>query len=80
MASNPKGGKKNFLIEFTDVSDEEQNKIIRFIRDPSDHNLANKSKNLHCVVISYFYCKVKQDNYIQNMRVRLQLCFLKIYT
>ena len=75
MASKTKGGKKNFLIEFTDVSNEEQNKNIRFIRDPSHHNLADKSKNLHCVVISLFYHKDKQDNYIQNMRVRLQLCF-----
>jgi hypothetical protein len=80
MASKTKGGKKNFLLEFMDVSNEEQNKIVRFIRDPSDHNLVDTSKNLHCVVISLFYHKDKQDNYIQNMRASLKLCFLKIYT
>jgi hypothetical protein len=60
-----------------DVSNEEQNKIVRFIRDLSDHDLLDKSKNLHCVVISLSYRKDKQDNYIQNMRV---LFFKKIYT
>jgi hypothetical protein len=80
MASKTKGGEKKFLHEFTDVSNEERNKIVRFVKDPSDHNLAEKSKNLHCLVISLFYHKDKQDNYIQNMRVRLKLCFLEIYT
>jgi len=80
MASKTKGGEKKFLHEFTDVSNEERNKIVRFIRYLSDHNLADKSKNLHCLVISLFYHKDKQDNYIQNMRVRLKLCFLEIYT
>jgi len=28
MAYNPKGGKKNFLIEFTSVTNEERNNIV----------------------------------------------------
>jgi len=80
MASKTKGGKKNFLLEFMDLTNEERNKIVRFIKDLSDSTLADKSKNLHCVVTSLFYHKDKQDNYIQIMRVRLKLCFLKIYT
>jgi hypothetical protein len=80
MASTTKGGKRNFVIEFTDVTNEEQNKIVKFIKDPEDSTLVDKSKNLHCVIISLFYCKDKQDNYNQNMRVRFQLCFLKLFT
>jgi hypothetical protein len=53
MASNPKGKKKNFLLEFTNVTNEERNNIVRFIRDPSNHDLANTSNNFHCV---YFPC------------------------
>jgi hypothetical protein len=48
-------------------NNEEQNKFIRFIMDLSDPYLADKSKNLHYVVISLFYHKGNQDNYIQNM-------------
>jgi len=80
MASKTKWGEKNFLLEFMDVTNEEWNKIVWFIKDPSDPPLVDKSKNFNCVVISFYYCKDNQDNYIQNMRVRLKLCFLKIYT
>ena len=54
MAYNPKGGKKNFLIEFKNVTNEERNNIVRFIKDPSDPDLANTSNNFHCVVLSLF--------------------------
>jgi hypothetical protein len=77
MASNPKGGKKNFLIEFTNVTNEEQNNIVRFIKDPSNQDLADTSKNFHCVVIYLFYRREKNGDYIQNMRVRLKLCFFE---
>jgi hypothetical protein len=77
MASKQKGGKKNFLIEFMDVTNEERNKIGKFIRDPTDFSLVDMSKNLHCIIISLFY---REDNNSQNMRVRFQLCFLKSFT
>ena len=74
MASNPKGGKKNFLIEVTNVTNEERNNIVRFIKDPSNPDLANTSNNFHCVVLSLFYRKDKRSgDYIQNMRVRFKL-------
>jgi len=78
MASKMKEGEKNFLIEFMDVTNEEWNKIVKFFKDPDESTLADKSKNLHCVIISLFYRKVKEDNYNQNMRVRFKLCFFKI--
>ena len=79
MASNPKGGKKNFLIEFTNVTKEERNNIVGFIKDPSNDDLADTSKNFHCMVISLFYRKDKSGDYIQNMRVRLKLWFFVKY-
>ena len=79
MAYNPKGGKKNFLIEFTNVTNEERNNIVRFIKDPSNPDLADTSNNFHCVVLSLFYRKDKSGDYIQNMRVRLKLWFFVKY-
>jgi hypothetical protein len=75
MASKQKVGKKNFLIEFKDVTNEEGNKIVKFIKNPDYPTLVDKSKKLHCMIISLFYHKDRQDNYNQNMRVRLKLCF-----
>jgi hypothetical protein len=79
MASNPKGGKKNFLIEFMNVTNEERINIVRFIEDLSNHDLADTSKIFHCMVISLFYRREKNGDYIQNMRVRLKLCFFEKY-
>jgi len=79
MAYNPKGGKKNFLIEFTNVTNEERNNIVRFIKDPSNPDLADTSNNFHCMVLSLFYCRDKNGDYIQNMRVRFKLCFFEKY-
>ena len=74
MAYNPKGGEKNFLIEFTTVTNEERKNIVRFIKDPSNPDLAGTSKNFHCVVLSLFYRTDKRSgDYIQNMRVRFKL-------
>ena len=68
MAYNPKGGKKNFLIEFTSVTNDERNNIVRFIKDLSNPVLANTSNNFHCVVLSLFFHRgcvglLLQDNF-----------------
>jgi hypothetical protein len=44
MVSKTKGGKKNFLLEFMDVSNEERIKSFDLLRLPSDHNLADNKK------------------------------------
>jgi hypothetical protein len=62
MASKQKGGEKNFLIEFMDVTNEERNKIVKFIRDPLDSNLADKSKNLHCMIFPCSTIKTEKTN------------------
>jgi len=66
---------------FTNVTNEERNNIVRFIKDPSNPDLANTSNNFHCVVLSLFFRRDKSGDYIQNMRVRFKLWFFKkIYT
>jgi hypothetical protein len=73
MAYNAKGGKKNFLIEFTSVTNEERNNIVRYIKDPSNPDFVNTSNNFPCVVLSLFFHRNKSGDYIQNMRVRYKL-------
>jgi len=73
MAYKPKGGEKNFLIEFTSVTNEERNNIVRFIKELSNPDLANTSNNFHCVVLSLFFRRDRCGDYIQNMRVRFKL-------
>jgi len=43
--------KKNFLLEFSDVTEAETNGIIKLIRDPEDKEQANSNNNFHCVVL-----------------------------
>jgi hypothetical protein len=63
--------KKNFLIEFSDVTEAETNGIIKLIRDPHDKEQANSNNNFHCMVLSLFYCKKKDNSFSQNMRVSI---------
>jgi hypothetical protein len=74
--------KKNFLLEFTDVTEAETNGIIKHIRDPHDKEQANTNNNFHCMVISLFYRKKKDNSFSQNMRVSIFQkfpCFLFIH-
>ena len=73
MAYNPKGGEKNFLIEFTNVTNEERNNIVQFIKELSNPDLVDTSNNFHCVVLSLFFHRDRCGDYIQNMRVRFKL-------
>ena len=72
MASNPKGGKKNFLIEFTNVTNEERNNIVRFIKDPSDPDLADSSNNFHCVVLIH----PKHEGKIKTLVLRKKCIYI----
>jgi hypothetical protein len=51
-----------------DITKNEQNQMIKYIRDPGDHNQPNRNNNFNCVVISLFFHK-KGDLFTQNMRV-----------
>ena len=61
--------KKNWLIEFTDVSENEVKSILKVIRSPTDKDDINHSNDFVCVVISLFYRKTKDNNLLTNMQV-----------
>jgi hypothetical protein len=63
--------KKNFLLEFTDVTEAETNGIIKQVGDPHDKEQANNNNNFHCVVLALFYHKKKDNSFSQNMRLSI---------
>jgi len=68
--------KKNFLLEFTDVTEAETSGIIKHVRDPHDREQANSNNNFHAMVLALFYRKKKDNSFTQNMRVIFFQMFL----
>ena len=73
--------KKNFLLEFTDVTETEVNGIVKTIRHPSFKDQANSNNNIHAAVLAFFYRKRKneRDSFSQNMRVSISKMFHDFY-
>lgn len=73
--------KKNFLLEFTDITEAEVNGIIKIIRHPTLKDQANSNNNFHAAVLAFFYRKRKseRDNFSQNMRVSISKMFHDFY-
>ncbi len=68
--------KKNFLLEFTDVTDIETKAIVNHIRDPNHKDQANTNNNFHAMVLALFYRKKKDNSLSQNKRVSILQLFL----
>jgi len=68
--------KKNFLLEFTDVTDIETKAIINHLRDPEHKDQANTNNNFHAIVLALFYHKNKDKSFSRNMRVSILQMFL----
>jgi hypothetical protein len=70
--------KKNFLLEFTDVTQDKTKAIINHIRYPHHKDQANTNNNFHAMVLAFFYPKEKDDSdsFSQNMRVSIFKMFL----
>ncbi len=68
--------KKNYLLEFTDVTEAETSGIIEHVRDPHDREQANSNNNFHTMVLASFYHKKKDNSFTQNMRVSILQMFL----
>jgi len=68
--------KKNFLLEFTDVTEVKAKATINHIRDPHHRDQANTNNNFHSVVLALFYRKKKDNTFNQNMRVSIFQMFL----
>ena len=61
--------KKNWLIEFTNISDNEVKSILKVVRSPTDKDEINHGNDFVCAVISLFYRKTKENIFLTNMRV-----------
>jgi hypothetical protein len=70
--------KKNFLLEFTDITEAEASGIIKLVRHPNIKDQANTNNNFHARVLAFFYHKRKDENdrFSQNMRVSISKMFL----
>jgi hypothetical protein len=68
--------KKNFLLEFTDVTEAETSGNIKHVRDPHDREQANSNNNFHAMLLALFYHKNKDNSFTQNMRVSIFQMFL----
>ena len=68
--------KKNFLLEFTDVTEAETNGIIKHVRDPHNRDQANSNNNFHAMVLALFYRKRKDQSFSHNKRVSIFQMFL----
>ncbi len=73
--------KKNFLLEFTDITEAEASGIIKLVRHPNIKDQANTNNNFHAAVLAFFYRKRKseRDNFSQNMRVSISKMFHDFY-
>ena len=73
--------KKNFLLEFTDVTQDETKAIINHIRHPHHKDQTTTNNNFHAMVLAFFYHKKKDgsDSFSQNMRVSIFKMFLYLF-
>jgi hypothetical protein len=71
--------KKNFLLEFTDVTQDKTKAIINHIRHPHHKDQANTNNNFHAMVLALSYHKKKDNSFTQNMRVSIFKMFLYLF-
>jgi hypothetical protein len=60
--------KKNWLVELADITENERDFFLKFIRD-HDGKKQTKSVGLEFAVVSIFYRKNRNNRYMMNMRV-----------
>jgi hypothetical protein len=65
--------KKNWLVELTDITDNERNNFLKFVREHVEHDgdgkKQSKAVSLEFAVVSIFYRKNRQNHFYTNMRV-----------
>ncbi len=60
--------KKNWLVELMDITENERDNFLKFVRD-HDSKKQNKPVSLEFAVVSIFYRRNKSNRYMMNMRV-----------
>jgi hypothetical protein len=60
--------KKNWLVELTDLTEDERDDFFKFVRD-HDGKKQNKPVSLEFTVVSIFNRRNKYNHYMMNMRV-----------
>jgi hypothetical protein len=60
--------KKNWLVELTDITENERDDFLKFVRD-HDGKKQNKAVSLEFAVVSIFYKRNRQNHLMTNMRV-----------
>ncbi len=60
--------KKNWLVELTDLTENERDDFLKFVRE-HDGKKQSKAVSLEFAVVSIFYRRNKSNRYMMNMRV-----------
>jgi len=68
--------KKNFLLEFSDITEAEASGIIKLVRHPNIKDQANTNNNFHATVLAFFYRKRKGENDIFYYFIRTNILYL----
>jgi hypothetical protein len=61
--------KKNWLVELSDLTEEELDNFLKFVRDKNDGNKPNTAMGLEFMVVSIFYRRNRHNHVMTNMRV-----------
>ncbi len=61
--------KKNWLVELSDLKDEERDDFLKFVSDEHDGKKPNKAMGLEFAVVSIFYRRNRNNCLLTNMRV-----------
>ena len=61
--------KKNWLVELSDLTEQERDDFLKFVRVEHDGKKQNKAMSLEFAVVSIFYRRNRQSCLMTNMRV-----------
>jgi hypothetical protein len=61
--------KKNWLVELSDLTEDERDDFLKFVHVEHDGKKQNKAMSLEFVVVSIFYRRNKNNRLMMNMRV-----------
>jgi hypothetical protein len=72
--------KRNCLVELTDITDEERDSFLQYIRNPLIHDDVNPDSGRVCAMVSLVFQKSRELRETVNMRVSKVSIMKKIYS